>query len=113
MEEALSINDTNDWPHVVAEGYDSEASFYFLQIDTHIFEPQGISELETESTFITNELNNALTKVQNETKVCITWTTRLSMLLKKNKNHQPSYASLTDCLLLWLIFRPTFHLNQP
>ncbi|XP_028574645.2 inter-alpha-trypsin inhibitor heavy chain H4 isoform X1 [Podarcis muralis] len=44
-----------------------------FQIDTHIFEPQGISALETESTFITNELNNALTKVQNETKAHISF----------------------------------------
>lgn len=35
----------------------------------HIFEPQGIRFLETDSTFMTNELNEALTKVQNETKV--------------------------------------------
>lgn len=35
----------------------------------HIFEPQGIRFLETDSTFLTNELTEALTKVQNETKV--------------------------------------------
>lgn len=35
----------------------------------HIFEPQGIRFLETDSTFMTNELTEALTKVQNETKV--------------------------------------------
>lgn len=39
------------------------------QIDVHIFEPQGIRFLETDSTFMTNELTEALTKVQNETKV--------------------------------------------
>nr|KAF6310587.1 inter-alpha-trypsin inhibitor heavy chain 4 [Myotis myotis] len=32
-----------------------------LQMDIHIFEPQGISFLETESTFMTNELADALT----------------------------------------------------
>uniref|UniRef100_A0A8D2LTZ8 Inter-alpha-trypsin inhibitor heavy chain H4 n=1 Tax=Varanus komodoensis TaxID=61221 RepID=A0A8D2LTZ8_VARKO len=44
-----------------------------FQIDTHIFEPQGISFLETESTFITNELSDALTKVQDETKAHISF----------------------------------------
>ncbi|KAM9533926.1 inter-alpha-trypsin inhibitor heavy chain H4 isoform 3-T3 [Guaruba guarouba] len=39
-----------------------------FQIDVHIFEPQGIRFLETDSTFMTNELTKALTKVQNETK---------------------------------------------
>ncbi|XP_032555079.1 inter-alpha-trypsin inhibitor heavy chain H4 isoform X4 [Chiroxiphia lanceolata] len=41
------------------------------QIDVHIFEPQGIRFLETDSTFMTNELTEALTKVQNETKAHI------------------------------------------
>ncbi|NXA33462.1 ITIH4 inhibitor, partial [Eudromia elegans] len=42
-----------------------------FQIDVHIFEPQGIRFLETDSTFLTNELTEALTKVQNETKAHI------------------------------------------
>ncbi|XP_065263421.1 inter-alpha-trypsin inhibitor heavy chain H4-like [Emys orbicularis] len=42
-----------------------------FQIDVHIFEPQGINFLETDSTFMTNELTEALTKVQNETKAHI------------------------------------------
>nr|XP_009510920.1 PREDICTED: inter-alpha-trypsin inhibitor heavy chain H4 [Phalacrocorax carbo] len=42
-----------------------------FQIDVHIFEPQGICFLETDSTFMTNELTEALTKVQNETKAHI------------------------------------------
>ncbi|NXJ74516.1 ITIH4 inhibitor, partial [Trogon melanurus] len=42
-----------------------------FQIDVHIFEPQGIRFLETDSTFMTNELTEALTKVQNETKAHI------------------------------------------
>ncbi|XP_010147565.1 PREDICTED: inter-alpha-trypsin inhibitor heavy chain H4 [Eurypyga helias] len=42
-----------------------------FQIDVHIFEPQGIRFLETDSTFMTNELTQALTKVQNETKAHI------------------------------------------
>ncbi|XP_055985589.1 inter-alpha-trypsin inhibitor heavy chain H4 isoform X2 [Sorex fumeus] len=42
-----------------------------LQMDIHIFEPQGISSLETESSFMTNELAEALTISQNETKAHI------------------------------------------
>ncbi|XP_030357511.1 inter-alpha-trypsin inhibitor heavy chain H4-like isoform X2 [Strigops habroptila] len=42
-----------------------------FQIDVHIFEPQGIRFLQTDSTFMTNELTKALTKVQNETKAHI------------------------------------------
>ncbi|KFO82366.1 Inter-alpha-trypsin inhibitor heavy chain H4, partial [Cuculus canorus] len=42
-----------------------------FQIDVHIFEPQGISFLEANSTFMTNELTEALTKVQSETKAHI------------------------------------------
>ena len=38
-------------------------------MDIYIFEPQGISVLETESTFMTPELANALTTSQNKTKV--------------------------------------------
>ncbi|XP_042308686.1 inter-alpha-trypsin inhibitor heavy chain H4-like isoform X2 [Sceloporus undulatus] len=53
-----------------------------FQIDTHIFEPQGISFLETESTFMTNELNDALTKVQDETKAHITFKPTLSQQRK-------------------------------
>ncbi|KAK2503038.1 hypothetical protein MC885_016061, partial [Smutsia gigantea] len=49
-----------------------------LQMDIHIFEPQGISFLETESTFITNELAEALTIVQNKTKAHIRFKPSLS-----------------------------------
>ncbi|XP_054990151.1 inter-alpha-trypsin inhibitor heavy chain H4 isoform X2 [Sorex araneus] len=42
-----------------------------LQMDIHIFEPQGISSLETESSFMTNELAEALITSQNETKAHI------------------------------------------
>lgn len=38
-------------------------------MDIHIFEPQGISFLETDSTFMTSELENALTISQTQTKV--------------------------------------------
>uniref|UniRef100_A0A670J4D8 Inter-alpha-trypsin inhibitor heavy chain 4 n=1 Tax=Podarcis muralis TaxID=64176 RepID=A0A670J4D8_PODMU len=62
-----------------------------FQIDTHIFEPQGISALETESTFITNELNNALTKVQNETKAHISF--------KPTIDQQRKTPGLDDTLL--------------
>ncbi|KAK2091282.1 Inter-alpha-trypsin inhibitor heavy chain H4 [Saguinus oedipus] len=44
-----------------------------LQMDIHIFEPQGISFLETESTFMTNELVDALITSQNKTKVGLSW----------------------------------------
>ncbi|XP_032996621.1 inter-alpha-trypsin inhibitor heavy chain H4 [Lacerta agilis] len=62
-----------------------------FQIDTHIFEPQGISALETESTFITNELNNALTKVQDETKAHISF--------KPTIDQQRKTPGLDDTLL--------------
>ncbi|NXH20147.1 ITIH4 inhibitor, partial [Bucco capensis] len=42
-----------------------------FQIDVHIFEPQGIRFLETDTTFMTNELAQALIKVQSETKAHI------------------------------------------
>lgn len=42
-------------------------------MDIYIFEPQGISFLETESTFMTNELAEALTTSQNKTKVGLLW----------------------------------------
>ncbi|XP_039099528.1 inter-alpha-trypsin inhibitor heavy chain H4 [Hyaena hyaena] len=49
-----------------------------LQMDIHIFEPQGISLLETESTFMTNELADALTISQNKTKAHIRFKPTLS-----------------------------------
>ncbi|XP_008701901.2 inter-alpha-trypsin inhibitor heavy chain H4 isoform X2 [Ursus maritimus] len=49
-----------------------------LQMDIHIFEPQGISFLETESTFMTNELADALTVSQNKTKAHIQFKPMLS-----------------------------------
>ncbi|KAI5174330.1 Inter-Alpha-Trypsin Inhibitor Heavy Chain H4 [Manis pentadactyla] len=49
-----------------------------LQMDIHIFEPQGISFLEAKSTFMTNELAEALTIVQNETKAHIRFKPTLS-----------------------------------
>ncbi|KAM4883136.1 inter-alpha-trypsin inhibitor heavy chain H4 [Thomomys bottae] len=53
-----------------------------LQMDIHIFEPQGISFLETESTFITNELEDALVTSQNETKAHIRFKPTLSQQQK-------------------------------
>ncbi|XP_034854487.1 inter-alpha-trypsin inhibitor heavy chain H4 isoform X5 [Mirounga leonina] len=47
-------------------------------MDIHIFEPQGISFLETESTFMTNELADALTVSQNKTKAHIQFKPTLS-----------------------------------
>uniref|UniRef100_A0A8C3X1K3 Inter-alpha-trypsin inhibitor heavy chain 4 n=1 Tax=Catagonus wagneri TaxID=51154 RepID=A0A8C3X1K3_9CETA len=53
-----------------------------LQMDIHIFEPQGITFLETESTFMTNELAEALTTSQNKTKAHIRFKPTLSQQQK-------------------------------
>ncbi|XP_043742365.1 inter-alpha-trypsin inhibitor heavy chain H4 isoform X2 [Cervus elaphus] len=53
-----------------------------LQMDIHIFEPQGISFLETESTFLTNKLAEALTTSQNKTKAHIRFKPTLSQQQK-------------------------------
>ncbi|XP_036594594.1 inter-alpha-trypsin inhibitor heavy chain H4-like [Trichosurus vulpecula] len=42
-----------------------------LQVDVHIFEPQGISSLDTEIAFMTKDLADALTTTQNKTKAHI------------------------------------------
>ncbi|XP_075288449.1 inter-alpha-trypsin inhibitor heavy chain H4 isoform X2 [Opisthocomus hoazin] len=62
-----------------------------FQIDVHIFEPQGIRFLETDSTFMTNELAEALTKVQNETKAHI--------LFKPTVDQQKINPELDETLL--------------
>ncbi|NXU52036.1 ITIH4 inhibitor, partial [Turnix velox] len=62
-----------------------------FQIDVHIFEPQGIRFLETDSTFMTNELSEALTKVQNETKAHI--------LFKPTIDQQKINPELNETLL--------------
>ncbi|XP_039403066.1 inter-alpha-trypsin inhibitor heavy chain H4 isoform X1 [Mauremys reevesii] len=62
-----------------------------FQIDVHIFEPQGINFLETDSTFMTNELTEALTKVQNETKAHI--------LFKPTIGQQKKSPELEETLL--------------
>ncbi|NWS62180.1 ITIH4 inhibitor, partial [Chunga burmeisteri] len=62
-----------------------------FQIDVHIFEPQGICFLETDSTFMTNELTEALTKVQNETKAHI--------LFKPTVDQQKANPGLNETLL--------------
>ncbi|XP_068951491.1 inter-alpha-trypsin inhibitor heavy chain H4-like [Petaurus breviceps papuanus] len=54
-----------------------------LQIDVHIFEPQGISSLETESTFMTKNLADALTTTQNETKAHIVFRPSLAQQQKE------------------------------
>lgn len=51
------------------------------QVDVHIFEPQGISFLETESSFMTKELEEALITSQNETKVGQPWPAEMAPLL--------------------------------
>uniref|UniRef100_I3LWI4 Inter-alpha-trypsin inhibitor heavy chain 4 n=1 Tax=Ictidomys tridecemlineatus TaxID=43179 RepID=I3LWI4_ICTTR len=53
-----------------------------LQMDIHIFEPQGISFLETESSFMTNELADALIVSQNKTKAHILFKPTLSQQQK-------------------------------
>ncbi|XP_068951490.1 inter-alpha-trypsin inhibitor heavy chain H4-like [Petaurus breviceps papuanus] len=55
-----------------------------LQIDVHIFEPQGISSLETESTFMTKNLADALTTTQNETKAHIVFRPSLAQQQKES-----------------------------
>ncbi|XP_035750664.1 inter-alpha-trypsin inhibitor heavy chain H4 [Egretta garzetta] len=62
-----------------------------FQIDVHIFEPQGIHFLETDSTFMTNELTEALMKVQNETKAHI--------LFKPTVDQQKINPELDETLL--------------
>ncbi|XP_075617994.1 inter-alpha-trypsin inhibitor heavy chain H4 [Balearica regulorum gibbericeps] len=62
-----------------------------FQIDVHIFEPQGIRFLETDSTFMTNELTEGLTKVQNETKAHI--------LFKPTVDQQKINPELDETLL--------------
>nr|XP_019839969.1 PREDICTED: inter-alpha-trypsin inhibitor heavy chain H4 isoform X1 [Bos indicus] len=53
-----------------------------LQMDIHIFEPQGISFLETESTFMTSKLAEALTTSQNKTKAHVRFKPTLSQQQK-------------------------------
>ncbi|XP_038204649.1 inter-alpha-trypsin inhibitor heavy chain H4 isoform X2 [Arvicola amphibius] len=53
-----------------------------FQMDIHIFEPQGIRLLETESTFMTQELADALTTSQNKTKAHIRFKPTLSQQQK-------------------------------
>ncbi|NXY21460.1 ITIH4 inhibitor, partial [Atrichornis clamosus] len=62
-----------------------------FQIDVHIFEPQGFSFLEIDSTFMTNDLSEALTKVQNETKAHI--------LFKPTVDQQKRNSELNETLL--------------
>ncbi|XP_034294844.1 inter-alpha-trypsin inhibitor heavy chain H4-like isoform X3 [Pantherophis guttatus] len=59
-----------------------------FQIDTHIFEPQGISFLETESSFLNNEIKDALVKTQEETKAHISFKPTLSQQRKNPESEQ-------------------------
>nr|XP_020827213.1 inter-alpha-trypsin inhibitor heavy chain H4-like isoform X2 [Phascolarctos cinereus] len=54
-----------------------------LQIDIRIFEPQGISSLDTEITFMTKDLADALTTTQNKTKAHIVFKPSLAQQQKK------------------------------
>ncbi|KAI1234384.1 Inter-alpha-trypsin inhibitor heavy chain H4, partial [Lamprotornis superbus] len=56
-----------------------------FQIHVHIFEPQGIRFLETDSTFMTNELSEALTKEVNETKAHISFKPALDQQKKNSE----------------------------
>ncbi|XP_060246783.1 inter-alpha-trypsin inhibitor heavy chain H4 isoform X3 [Meriones unguiculatus] len=58
-----------------------------LQMDIYIFEPQGISILETESSFMTPELAEALTTSQNKTRAHIRFKPTLSQQ-QKSQNEQ-------------------------
>ncbi|XP_053151284.1 inter-alpha-trypsin inhibitor heavy chain H4-like isoform X2 [Hemicordylus capensis] len=63
-----------------------------FQIDAHIFEPQGINFLETNSTFMTNELSNALKIVQNENKAHISFKPTIT----QQKKHPELEETLLD-----------------
>ncbi|KAK7819760.1 hypothetical protein U0070_012366, partial [Myodes glareolus] len=63
-----------------------------LQMDIHILEPQGIRFLETESTFMTQELADALTTSQNKTKAHI----RFKPTLSQQKNSQNDQDTILD-----------------
>ncbi|XP_043842774.1 inter-alpha-trypsin inhibitor heavy chain H4-like isoform X2 [Dromiciops gliroides] len=54
-----------------------------LQIDIHIFEPQGISSLDTEISFMTKDLADALTTTQNKTKAHIVFKPSLAQQQKE------------------------------
>ncbi|XP_072505874.1 inter-alpha-trypsin inhibitor heavy chain H4-like isoform X2 [Notamacropus eugenii] len=54
-----------------------------LQVNVHIFEPQGISSLDTEITFMTKDLANALTTTQNKTKAHIAFEPSLAQQQKE------------------------------
>lgn len=56
-----------------------------LQMDIHIFEPQGISFLETESTFMTSALADALTTSQNQTKAHVRFKPTVSQQQKSTE----------------------------
>ncbi|XP_075404041.1 inter-alpha-trypsin inhibitor heavy chain H4 [Tenrec ecaudatus] len=59
-----------------------------LQMDIHIFEPQGIRLLETESTFLTNELAEALTTTQSDTKAHILFKPTLAQQQKSPEQQE-------------------------
>ncbi|XP_041518649.1 inter-alpha-trypsin inhibitor heavy chain H4 isoform X1 [Microtus oregoni] len=63
-----------------------------LQMDIHIFEPQGIGFLETESTFMTQELADALTTSQNKTKAHI----RFKPTLSQQQHSQNDQDTILD-----------------
>ncbi|XP_050014099.1 inter-alpha-trypsin inhibitor heavy chain H4 [Alexandromys fortis] len=63
-----------------------------LQMDIHIFEPQGIGFLETESTFMTQELADALTTSRNKNKAHI----RFKPTLSQQQHSQNDQDTIVD-----------------
>ncbi|KAM3848238.1 inter-alpha-trypsin inhibitor heavy chain H4-like [Vipera latastei] len=63
-----------------------------FQIDTHIFEPQGIAFLETENSFLNNEINDAAIKTQEETEAHIS----LKPTLNQQRKNSESEETLLD-----------------
>ncbi|XP_012382983.1 inter-alpha-trypsin inhibitor heavy chain H4 isoform X2 [Dasypus novemcinctus] len=68
-----------------------------LQMDIHIFEPQGISSLETKCTFLTNELADALTISQNKTKAHIRFKPSLT---QQQKSPEQQDTALDGSLII-------------
>ncbi|KAM3848237.1 inter-alpha-trypsin inhibitor heavy chain H4-like [Vipera latastei] len=59
-----------------------------FQIDTHIFEPQGIAFVETENSFLGNEINDAVIKTQEETEAHISFKPTLNQQRKNPESEE-------------------------
>ncbi|XP_045153353.1 inter-alpha-trypsin inhibitor heavy chain H4 [Echinops telfairi] len=73
---------------VKSPGHEDPAAPALPQMDIHIFEPQGIRLLETESTFLTNELAEALTTTQSDTKAHILFKPTLAQQQKSPEQQE-------------------------